>query len=100
MKIKQTKELFEKHLLALARACLKRMERDDNFYGGITMDCKRPFGNSMRCAVTEDTLCEIGCAWDLASASEEDEKEMDEYVDRLWSELPSFLRDRVRLDLK
>lgn len=89
---------FEQHLLALAQECVKRMECDPDFCGGIKMDCKRPFGNSMRRCVAEDTLRVVGIEWE--SSSDEEDEELEVYSDRLWAALPAFLRDRVKLVLK
>jgi hypothetical protein len=52
---KFTKKQTEKHLQLLADAFFKNLQIDNNEFGGIGLDCKRPFGNSS----VESDICHI-----------------------------------------
>lgn len=90
-----SEKAFQDHLLALARACLKRMDRVG---GGIGMDDKRPFGFSggyeleaIRMAVAD------GDHDDLDALTSEDREAWKAYGAELWTSLPAFIRDQVNI---
>lgn len=83
----------DRHLLALAKECIKRLRVDDNFGYGLTMDGKRPFGSSGTHQVLVDTLEIAGVKYD--PKDENAYTEALDYAGGLWSDLPAFLRKHV-----
>lgn len=87
------------HLLALARACLLRLDLDTDWGTGLIMDGKRPFGNSGHGAIL-DTLEKAGIPFDATTDDDPDDEAWYDYARELWQRLPDFLSQEVELSLK